>query len=119
MVPIAQRIASNQTLIAGRLKAVPQELEGHYKGSLGLRVCTRLLYRPKGTAIPMQASNEAKLPTRGSELPLSRGNKHAITPVPKEQAAKGFQLQLFTVPKKDGGKRPTYHQSKRIELLRG
>jgi len=57
------------------VKAVPQELEGHHTGPLGLGVCTRLLYRPKGTAIPIQASNGGKPPTRGSELPLSRGNK--------------------------------------------
>ena len=33
------------------------------------------------------------------------GNQ-AVSAVPREQAAKGFILQLFLIPKKGGGKRP-------------
>jgi len=110
IVPMAQRIASNQTLIAGRLKLLlrnwrvitqdPWVLECVQGYSIDLKE-QPYQYKPQ-----MELNFPPKEVSCLSAEVTKMIDKHAITPVPKEQAAKGFQSQLFTVPKKDGGRRP-------------
>lgn len=114
---MAQRVAENHTLIAGRLHL---QLEGHYQRPLGDINCTQG-YAVELTGQPVQNQTPKELTFNHKELENLLKEvekvitKWAITPVPKEQAAKGFHSQLFGVPKKDGAD----NQSKAIEPVCG
>ena len=107
---IAQKIAANHTLIAGRLQLF---LTNWRKTTTDPWVinCIQgysidLIEEPFQYQAPKEltfSQEETNLLTTEVENMV---NKQAITPVPKEQKAKGFHSQLFMVPKKGGGNRP-------------
>ncbi len=84
---------------------IPGQLEGYYK-----RPITRLCNRPNRTPLPKPNSKGTTFLTRGITNPLggSGKNDRETGNINSSQGTngKGFSIQLFIVPKKDGGVRP-------------
>ena len=107
---MAQRVAASQSLIAGRLKLFLRNWKAITNDPWVIECVQGYTIDLKGQPYQYQPPGELSfLPEETNCLSAEVTkmiDKHAITPVPKEQAAKGFQSQLFAVPKKDGGTRP-------------
>lgn len=107
---MTQRVAANYSLVAGRLHLFTPNWKAISKDPWVMN-CVQG-YTIDLTHPPYQNQPPKELVFQGEETKLLTEEvdkmlkKQAITPVPREQAAKGFLSQLFIVPKKDGGMRP-------------
>ena len=110
IAPIEQQVAARQSLIAGRLKLFLSNWRTLTNDPWVIACVQGYTIDLREQPYQYQPPRELTFPPEDTAC-LSKEvtkmiDKHAITPVPNEQAAKGFQSQLFTVPKKDGGTRP-------------
>ena len=109
--PMAQRVAINHCLIAGRLSLFSQNWEIITKDQWVLNTIQG--YTMELLCQPYQLHPPAELAFSRSETEdLTQEvhkmvTKQAVSQIPREQANKGFISQLFSVPKKEGGMRPT------------
>ena len=104
---MAQRVAQNHFIIAGRLNLFIQNWEIITKDQWVLNTI-------QGYTIELACQ-----PYQPAQLKFSQSvtkdltqevhkmvNKQAVSQIPREQANKGYLSQLFSVPKKDRGMRP-------------
>ena len=107
---MAQRVAQNHHLIAGRLSLFTPNWKIITKDQWVLNTIQGytidLVCQPHQPYPPI----ELKFPQAETEDLTQEVQKmlakQAVSQIPKEQANKGFKSQLFSVPKKDGGMRP-------------
>lgn len=107
---MAQRVTNNHTLIAESLHLFTPNWEVLTKDQWVIN-CIQgytidITRQPVQNHVPKElAFDHTQLENLSKEV----GNtlaKQVLTPVPKEQTAKGFHSQLFSVPKKDGDIKP-------------
>ena len=119
---MAQRVATKNTLIAGRLHLFTQNWRAITQDPWVINSIQGYTIDLVSQPVQYQTPKELSFPqeeTRSlTEEVVKMVEKGAISVVPREQKAKGFHSQLFCVPKKDGGKE-TYNQPKRVELICG
>ena len=104
---VAQRVAKIYSQIAGRLHLFtsnwsviskdPWVIQGVQGYTIEL---VEQEWAPRELAFPQEETNTL---TQEVQEMLK---KQAISPVPRDQAAKGFISQIFVIPKKGGGQRP-------------
>ena len=107
---MAQRVATKNTLIAGRLHLFTQNWRAITQDPWVINSIQGYIIDLVSQPVQYQTPKELSFPqeeTRSlTEEVVKMIEKGAISVVPREQKAKGFHSQLFCVPKKDGGKRP-------------
>lgn len=107
---IAQRVAINHTRIAGRLSLFTPNWRALTKYPWVINCIQGYTIDLVSQPIQQQAPKELDFSQEDANNLAAEVEKmlekQVITPVPKEQSAKGFHSQLFSVPKKDGGTRP-------------
>ena len=107
---IAQRAALTHRQIAGRLALFTSNWRVITKDPWVLNCIQGYTIDLTEQPTQFQSPQELRFPLHEMECLTKEVEKmlekQAVSQVPREQAAKGFQSQLFLVPKKEGGMRP-------------